>query len=112
MEEKIYQWLTFILPPVTSIITWVATRYSRKTQTLEMMQKSIDMLVEKNGKLYEELVKVRHENAELKAGQERLQNALDLSNNKIAALTRTINKEEKNKKQQDKKQASHAATAL
>ncbi len=97
MEETIYKWLTFILPPVTSVITWVATRYSRKTQTLEMMQKSIDMLVQKNAQLYEELVQVRNENAELKAGQQRLQNALDISNSKIADLKRTIDRKGKAK---------------
>ena len=111
-EELIYKWLVFILPPLTSIITWIATRYSRKTQTLEMMQKSIDMLVRKNSELYatiteqnktlatqnekilelsQKLTQVQNENAELKAGQERMINQLTSVQKENAELRKILN---------------------
>lgn len=72
MEEAIYKWLTFLLPPITSIITWAATKYTRKSSTLQTMQESIDMLVEKNAELYEQVTALRSENAELKASNKEL----------------------------------------
>lgn len=69
MEESIYKWLTFLLPPISSIVTWAATKYTRKSTTLQTMQDSIDMLVKKNSELYEWVTALRKENAELKAGQ-------------------------------------------
>lgn len=107
----LYMWLTFILPPVTGVITWVATRYSRKTQTLEMMQKSIDMLVEKNSALYsqiteqnkklaqqneqiielrQQLTGVSRENAELMAGQEKMSSQLDAVQRENAGLKKQL----------------------
>lgn len=69
MENSVYMWLTFLLPPVTSVVTWVATKYTRKSNTLQTMQESIDMLIEKNKDLYEQVIGLRKENAELKSGQ-------------------------------------------
>lgn len=84
VEPTIYQWLTFLLPPITSIITWAATKYTRKSSTLQTMQESIDMLVQKNSELYEQVTELRAENAklkasnnELKAEQIRLQKEID-----------------------------------
>ena len=85
-SATIYQWLTFILPPLTGIITWFTSRYTRHATTLEAMQQSIDMLVMKNKELYEritqqnqqieelnaKLTEVRRENAELITGQARI----------------------------------------
>lgn len=72
IEPMVYKWLTFFLPPITAVITWVTTRYTRKAGTLETMQKSIDMLVEKNAELYKQVTELRKENAELKVSNEEL----------------------------------------
>ena len=71
-STTIYQWLTFILPPLTGIITWFTSRYTRHATTLEAMQQSIDLIMQKNKDLYEELALVRQENADLKQGQLRI----------------------------------------
>ena len=71
-ETTIYQWLTFLLPPITGLLTWFTSRYVRRTTTLETMQKSIDMIIQKNKELYEEITTLRTENAELKVGQQRI----------------------------------------
>ena len=68
----IYQWLTFILPPLTGIITSFTSRYPRHATTLETMQQSIDLIMQTNTDLYEELALVRQENADLKQGQLRI----------------------------------------
>ena len=71
-HSTIYQWLTFILPPLTGIITWFTSRYTRHATTLEAMQQSIDLIMQNNKDLYEELALVRQENADLKQGQLRI----------------------------------------
>lgn len=80
IEPSIYQWLTFLLPPVTGVIGWFSSRYTRKADTIQKMQESIDLLLEKNAELYQQVTKLREENAELrksnielKTGQRKLQ---------------------------------------
>lgn len=76
METNIYQWLTFILPfvasAIASVVTWFAARHTRQVSTIESMQHSIDMLVQKNEELYSEIIQVRAENETLKIGQQRI----------------------------------------
>lgn len=76
MQTTIYQWLTFILPlvasAIASVVTWFASRHTRQVSTLETMQHSIDMLVQKNEELYTEIIQVRAENETLKIGQQRI----------------------------------------
>lgn len=72
MEESIYKWLVFILPPLSSVITWITAKYTRKSTTLQTMQNSIDMLVQKNSELYKQVTALRAENAELKASNNEL----------------------------------------
>lgn len=74
-----YTWITLFLVPVSSIVTWFASRRVRNNSTLQQMQETIDMLVKKNSDLYAEiaelnrqLTEVRKENAELIAGQARI----------------------------------------
>lgn len=74
-----YEWITTTLVPITSLITWLAATRKRRNDTLGEMQRSIDMLVEKNKDLYTELVSTRKELAEarmeidiLKSNQEKL----------------------------------------
>lgn len=62
-----YNWIELLLVPITSIVTWGATRGKRRNDALKDMQETMDMLVSKNAELCEEIVKLRQENAELKA---------------------------------------------
>jgi len=90
METIIYKWLVFLLPPLTSLITWLAAKYTRKSTTLQTMQASIDMLVQKNSELYEEVVQLRVENTELKAGQVQMQTIQEANNREIIELRKKI----------------------
>lgn len=74
-----YEWITTMLVPVTSLITWLAASRKRRNDTLGEMQRTIDMLVVNNNEVYSELVSTRKELAEarmeidtLKSNQEKL----------------------------------------
>ena len=88
-----YMWVSLLLVPISSIISWFVGRRQRNNDTIQKMQDTIDMLVKKNSELYAKIVEqnkmltqqndkiielnnqlseVRRENAELKTGQERI----------------------------------------
>ena len=54
------------------MVTWIVSRRVRNNNTLNDLQKTIDMLVDKNNELIKEITELRQENAELKAGQAEL----------------------------------------
>lgn len=67
------------LIPVTNVVTWLATRGKRRNNAIGELQKTIDMLVQKNGTMYQELIETRKELAEartkiavLEANQEKM----------------------------------------
>jgi len=75
----IYHYLELLLVPITSVVTWAAARRKRRNDAIVEMQKTIDMLVQKNGTMYQELIETRKELAEarteistLKSNQEQL----------------------------------------
>lgn len=51
--------ISILLTPLSSIITWVFARRARNNDMLTKMQKTIDLLVEKNKELYEEVIRLR-----------------------------------------------------
>lgn len=77
MSDSIYTWATFVLPPVTGIITWYLGRHKRTSDTLTEMQKTIDMLVEKNNELYLQVISLREENNKLTVEVSYLMTKLD-----------------------------------
>lgn len=75
----IYHILELLLVPITSIVTWLATRNKRRNDAIADLQATIDMLVQKNNTVYKELIDTRSELSEarseintLKSNQERL----------------------------------------
>ena len=65
--------ISLLIAPLTGIVSWLAARRVRNSNTLQKMQETIDLLVERNNQLYRQLadvnhqlVQVRRENAELK----------------------------------------------
>lgn len=56
--------ISIALTPISSIVTWVVARRARNNDMLQKMQKTIDLLVEKNRELYEEVVRLRDKLAE------------------------------------------------
>ena len=88
-----YMWVSLLLVPISSVISWFVGRRQRNNDTIQKMQGTIDMLVQKNSELYAKIVEqnkmltqqsdqianlnkqlseVRRENSELKTGQERI----------------------------------------
>lgn len=65
-------WASLALAPITGIITWIAGRKQREQEfranesdTLAKMQSTIDLLVSQNKALYEEILELRRQVANL-----------------------------------------------
>lgn len=61
-----YEWITTFLGPVCGLIGWLAGRRIRRNETIKALQTTIDMLVEKNKELYDEIMRLRKENDNLR----------------------------------------------
>lgn len=60
----IYHILELLLVPITSVVTWLATRNKRRNDAIGELQTTIDMLVQKNGSIYQDLINTRKELSE------------------------------------------------
>ena len=61
-----YEWITTFLLPVTNIVSWIAGSRMRRNDTVKALQTTIDMLVQKNNELYNEIMRLREENDNLR----------------------------------------------
>ena len=61
-----YEWITTFLGPVCGLVGWMAGRRIRRNETIKALQTTIDMLVEKNKELYDEIMRLRKENDNLR----------------------------------------------
>ena len=61
-----YEWITTFLGPVCGLFGWLAGRRIRRNETIKALQTTIDMLVEKNKELYDEIMRLRKENDNLR----------------------------------------------
>lgn len=86
----IYQILTYILPFIASIVTWVAARKKRNNSFLSELSGSIDLLSEKYAATIKELIEVRTQNATLLTSQNELKEQLHVLSRENAALRDTI----------------------
>ena len=68
--EKLYMdlfnWVSLGIAPISSVITWFAARRVRNNSTLQSLQNTIDMLIDKNTELYNKIVEQAAEMAEMK----------------------------------------------
>ncbi len=65
METDLLQWATFLLTPITGVASWYLGRWKRKSDDFNSLQATITTLMKENEKLYEQIVKLRKENASL-----------------------------------------------
>lgn len=72
--DNLVQYLGFLLTPITGVVSWFAARRKREkdlldgmNDSLQDMQATIDMLVEKNKQQLDEIIQLRSENASLRA---------------------------------------------
>ena len=61
-----YEWISTFLGPVCGLIGWLAGRRIRRNETIKALQTTIDMLVVKNQELYDEIMRLRQENDNLR----------------------------------------------
>ncbi len=61
MSTTLLSVLTIILPPITGIVTWIVSRRTRNNSTLQQMQQTIDMLVDRNMELTEQMISLNTE---------------------------------------------------
>lgn len=71
--DNLVQYIGYILTPITGVVSWFAARRQREkslldgmNDSLSDMQKTIDMLVEKNKQQLDEIIQLRSENASLR----------------------------------------------
>ena len=62
----LFNWISLGIAPVSSAITWFAARRVRNNSTLQSLQNTIDMLIDKNTELYNKIVQQATEMAEMK----------------------------------------------
>ncbi len=90
METTIYKWLTFTLPVVASVLSWFLGRRTRNNNTLQELQKSIDMLVLKNSELYQRVIEQNNRIVELQRENYILKQRVEQNNLTITALKAEI----------------------
>jgi len=61
----IFQWLTILLPILSSAVTWFVARKKRNNDFLSDLQSSIDLLSEKYNAALQEIVIVKEQNSTL-----------------------------------------------
>lgn len=90
MESPIYKWLTFTLPVITSVVSWILGRRQRNNNTLQELQNSIDMLVLKNSELYQRVIEQNGRIVELQRENYILKQRVEQNNLTINALKAEI----------------------
>ena len=73
----IFQWTTLFLPPISAAVAWVAGRRRRTRDNLEALQETLDKFITENSELYEEIMKLKRENAQLRTSISALEAKLD-----------------------------------
>lgn len=72
MNDPIYLYLSLLLAPISSAITWWAGRRKRRTEDLDNLQRSIDSLTKQNAELAAEIVRLQRDNIDLQRELARL----------------------------------------
>ena len=88
--SNMIEWLTLILPVLSSVVTWWVMRKKRKNDFLADLQSSIDLLSEKYYTTLQELVVLKGQNAQLMMAQDELKAQIEALSKENAALKDTI----------------------
>ncbi|MBR6250084.1 MAG: hypothetical protein IKR17_02685 [Bacteroidales bacterium] len=72
MTDPIYLYLSLLLAPISSVVTWYASRRKRRTDDIDNLQHSIESLAKRNNELYEEIIRLQRDNLDLQREQARL----------------------------------------
>ena len=72
-----YEWITTFMVPITGIVSWLAGARMRRNESIKALQTTIDMLVQKNQELYDEIMRLRTENDNLRDDAVRRDNRIN-----------------------------------
>lgn len=72
-----YEWITTFMVPITGIVSWLAGARMRRNESIKALQTTIDMLVQKNQELYDEIMRLRDENDNLRDDAVRRDNRIN-----------------------------------
>ena len=78
-----YDWINWLIGPVCAAIGWLAGWRMRRNDTINAMQTTIDLLVDKNKELYDDIIRLRQE-------KDALRDEAIKRDNRIAELEREI----------------------
>lgn len=87
------EWTTvigYVFSALTGAVGWLVGRRKQANDFLADLQRSIDMLAEKNSKLLEELVVVRLQNIDLMSNQEAMKRKIDALKRENEELRREL----------------------
>ena len=70
---NLYNYIELLLVPITSLVTWLATRNKRRNDGIQALQQTVNMLAEDNKRLYGELTENKRRIAQLEAKQAALE---------------------------------------
>ena len=72
MDSTFYIYLSLLLAPICSAITWISTHRKRKLENINSQQETITMLLDRNKELTQEIIKLQRDVIELQKNQARL----------------------------------------
>jgi len=89
--------LMWLLPggAIGSVVTWFATRKTRRVDVLQKLQESIDLLTQKYTEVLNENIQLKADNAQLLANQEAMKEQIERMSEKIDYLTEQLNSKQR-----------------
>ncbi|MBP5418456.1 MAG: hypothetical protein J6Y72_01390 [Bacteroidales bacterium] len=72
MADPFYLYLSLMLAPICSVVTWLAGRQKRKIDNVNGQQDTVHKLLEHNQELTNQIIKLQNDIIELQQSQARL----------------------------------------
>jgi TolA-binding protein len=76
MEDPIYVYLSLLLAPISSAVTWWASRRKRRNDETNDMQSTIERLMKRQSEIADEVIRLQRDNIRLQMEVARLMSIL------------------------------------
>ena len=76
MEDPIYVYLSLLLAPISSAVTWWASRRKRRNEETNDMQSTIERLMKRQSEIADEVIRLQRDNIRLQMEVARLMSIL------------------------------------
>ena len=112
--EFLKEILMWIIPAGAfgSVVTFFATRKTRRMDVLQKLQDSIDLLTTKYTEVLDENVQLKADNAKLLANQKALEEKIDAMNSKIDFLTKQLKAQKNGNSHQAKASSASSSRSV